>query len=175
MSYSKRMQRLFREYEEQGNPMPADLNDVAEWALRTGKWAPAPELARRKLVEDLGRALREEYFTDEEGHRVRAKHPAVVKRGGSQYHLWQDARTASHTHMSAAFTGRRNGVIGDLMQLKRDVDWYNRFHEDRPSVQLVLNFENDIAELDAARAKALSRKRARRADNSSNAAEQSAA
>lgn len=154
MGYNKHVRDLFREYEAAGNPMPADLNDVADWALRSGKWAPAPELARRKLVEDLGRALREEYFTDEEGNRIRAKHPAVVKRGGAQHHLWQDARTASHTHMTAAFAGRRNGVVGDLTQLKRDVDWYNRYHADRPNVQLILNFNDDIAEIEAAQTKA---------------------
>ena len=153
MSYTKRLQDFFSEYEREGHPMPADLNDVAEWAMRTGRWQPAPELARRKLVEDLGRAMREDYFTDDEGNRVRAKHMAVVKRGSAQYHLWQDARTASHEHMVAGFAGRRNGVVGDLKQLKTDVDWYNGFRADRPPVQIVLDFTMDIAEIEAAKSK----------------------
>ena len=36
MSYAKRMRQYFREYEAEGNPMPADLNDVYEWARSTG-------------------------------------------------------------------------------------------------------------------------------------------
>ena len=125
MSYAKKMRQYFREYEAEGNPMPADLNDVYEWARRTGRWTPPVELARRAFVEDMSRALREDYFTDDNGLRVRAMHPAVVKRDGAQYHLWHDARKANHEHMAAAFTGRRNGVVGDLKQLKTDVDWYN--------------------------------------------------
>jgi hypothetical protein len=164
MSYAKRMRQYFREYEAAGNPMPADLNDVYEWARRTGRWEPPVELARRAFVEDMSRALREDYFTDDTGHRVRAMHPAAITRNGAQYHLWQDARTATHAHMSAAFAGRRNGVVGDLKQLKTDVDWYNRTFADRPDVQLVLNFEDDIAELEAAeaRAKQIASRRARR-------------
>lgn len=154
MSCAKRMRQYFREYEAEGNPMPADLNDVYEWARSTGRWEPSIELARRAFVEDLGRALREDYFSDDAGNGVRAMHPAAIKNDGAQYHLWQDARTATHGHMTAAFAGRRNAVVGDLRQLKTDVDWYNRTFADRPNVQLVLNFEDDIAELEAAEARA---------------------
>ncbi len=150
----QKLSQFFAEYEAEGHPMPAELADVADWAMETGRWKPPLELARRKLVEDIARALREEYFTDDEGNRVRAKHPASVRKGGAQFHLWQDARTATHAHMTAAFAGRRNGVVGDLKQLKTDVDWYNRFHAERPRVQLVLDFSDDIAELEAAEAKA---------------------
>lgn len=177
MGYSKQLQRFFTEYEQAGHPMPADLNDVAEWAMRTGRWAPHPELARKKLVEDLSRALREEYFEDDQGNRVRSKHPAIVKKGGSQYSLWQDARTASHEHMTTAFAGRRNGVVGDLKQLKTDVDWYNRCREGHPPVQVVLDFTQDIAEIEAAKAKSreLSIKRRKPRSGGDDAAEQSAA
>ncbi len=154
MSYAKQMRKFFREYEAEGNPMPADLNDVYEWARLTGRWEPSQEIARRAFVEDMSRALREDYFTDDAGNRVRAMHPAAVKKDGAQFHLWQDARTAAHGHMAAAFAGRRNGVVGDLKQLKVDVDWYNRTFADRPAIQLVLNFEDDIAELEAAEARA---------------------
>lgn len=173
MSYTKQMQSLYAEYERSGRPMPADLNDVAEWALQTGLWKPAPELARRKLVEDLGRALREEYFEDEDGNRVRAKHVATIKRGGAQFNLWADMRTASHEHLAAAFAGRRNGVIGDLRQLKTDADWYNTHREGNPSIQIVLDFTQDIAEVEAAKAarrEATMRRRARKADNGDGAA-----
>ena len=165
MSYTKRMQALYAGYERSGRPMPADLNDVADWLLKTGQWKPAPELARKKLVEDLGRALREEYFEDEDGNRVRAKHVATVKKGGAQFNLWGDMRTASHEHLSAAFAGRRNGVIGDLRQLKTDADWYNKHREGHPPVQIVLDFTQDIAEIEAAKAarreRAAKRRRAR--------------
>ncbi len=170
MSYTKQLQRLYAAYERSGRPMPADLNDVAEWLLETGQWRPAPELARKKLVEDLGRALREEYFEDEDGNRVRAKHVATVKKGGAQFNLWGDMRTASHEHLSAAFAGRRNGVIGDLRQLKTDADWYNKHRAGHPPVQIVLDFTQDIAEIEAARAASREKamKRRRRRDLSGN-------
>jgi hypothetical protein len=174
MAYSKQLQRFFREYELEGNPMPADLNDVAEWAMRTGRWQAPPELARKKLVEDLGRALREEYFEDDQGNRVRAKHPAVVRRGGAQYSLWQDARTATHEHMTSAFAVRRNGVVGDLKQLKTDADWYNRCRDGHPPVQVVLDFTQDIAEIEAVSAKRRELAAKRRSRANSDAADRAA-
>ena len=49
--------------------------------------------------------------------------------------------------MERAFAQRREQVIGDLVQLKTDVDVYNDLNTgQRPKIQLVLDFADDVAE-----------------------------
>jgi hypothetical protein len=40
--------------------------------------------------------------------------------------------------------------VGDCRQFKIDVDSYNEGHADQEPIQIVFNFENDLAELEAA-------------------------
>lgn len=69
--------------------------------------------------------MREEYFTDPRGRRVRAKHPAKVKKNGHQIMLWDDMRTAPRSHMEMAFQLRRRRITHECKQVKTDVDSYN--------------------------------------------------
>jgi hypothetical protein len=49
--------------------------------------------------------------------------------------------------MERAFAQRREQIIGDCLQLKTDVDVYNDKNAGKvPQIQLVLNFEDDVAE-----------------------------
>jgi hypothetical protein len=49
--------------------------------------------------------------------------------------------------MEKAFAQRREQVIGDLVQLKIDVDVYNDLNcGKKPEIQLVLDFTDDVAE-----------------------------
>ena len=43
-----------------------------------GLWAPQPSALIRQCAEELSRAMREEYVTDPQGRRVRAKHVATL-------------------------------------------------------------------------------------------------
>ncbi len=69
--------------------------------------------------------MREEYFTDPQGRRVRAKHVARQPQNGKQISLWSDMRIATRDHMEIAFQQRRQQIVGDCHQLKNDVDSYN--------------------------------------------------
>ena len=62
---------------------------------------------------------------------------------------WGDARTAPRQFMEVAFQNRRQQIVGDCRQLKLDVDSFNENRNpDRP-IQLVLDFTDDVAEMEA--------------------------
>ena len=95
--------------------------------------------------------MREEYITDPQGRRVRAKHVARVKRDNTQLYLWADIRTADLEHMQVAFQQRRQQIVGDCLQLKTDVDSYNDNSKASPPSQLVLDFTHDVEEIETAK------------------------
>lgn len=95
----------------------------------------------------MGSALREEMATDDTGRRYRVNHHVRISREGVQYNMWAQMGYAPHEHMEISFAQRREQVIGDCVQLKTDVDVYNRLNAGvRPAIQLVLDFTDDVAE-----------------------------
>ena len=100
----------------------------------------------------MAAAMREEYFTDKMGRRVRLLHPATVKRQGELFTEWDDIRTAPRSHMQLSFQQKRRAIVGECRQLKTDLDSYNDAHSDEEPLQISFNFYMDLAELEAARA-----------------------
>lgn len=148
-TYNEQMQDIARVYREAGEEWPTTLKHIAGWAIGQGLWQPHPTLLLSKCAEDLGRALREEYITDPQGRRVRAKHAARMDRDeGEQGALWDDIRTASHEHLKIAFQQRRQGIVGDCHRLKIDVDSYNDNRRPEVPIQLGLDFTNDVEEME---------------------------
>jgi hypothetical protein len=101
-----------------------------------------------KCQEDFSRALREQYITNSQGRPVRAKHVARITKGEEQLHLWADIRRAPRVHMEMAFQQRREQIVGDCRQLKRDVDYYNAAHPRNAPIQLIFDFRDDLEEGD---------------------------
>ncbi len=149
-TYAERMQEIWRLYEQAGQPLPATARTVATWAVRNGLWKMHPASVIDRCAEDLAKALREEYFTDAKGRRVRAKHAARITLGGEQLVLWADIRTAPRNHMELAFQQRRQQIVGDCRQLKTDVDSYNDDRPDEAPIQMVFDFSTDLEEMDLA-------------------------
>ncbi len=145
---TQQLQRIWHAYEKENDSIPASAHDVAEWAVRSGLWKPRPSDVIHQCASALADALRQEYFTDSKGRRVRAMHAARTKRRGEQLVLWADMRIAPREHMDLAFKQRRKQIVGDCHQLKIDVDSYNDNHPDESSIQLVFNFERDLEELE---------------------------
>lgn len=63
--------------------------------------------------------------------------------------FWGELDRAPRAHMVKAFAQRRRQVVGDCAQLKTDVDVYNGKHDDQPLIQPVLDFTDDVGELEA--------------------------
>ncbi len=149
-TYNEQMQDLARKYEAAGEEWPTALKHISAWAINQKLWEPQRMLLITKCAEDLGRALREEYITDPQGRRVRAKHAARMDRDkGEQGVLWNDIRTASHEHLKVAFQQRRQGIVGDCHRLRVDVDSYNDNRNPDEPIQLSLDFTNDVLEMEA--------------------------
>lgn len=146
-TYAQQMQDLFRRFREEVSADPADLREVAAWAIRKGLWHPRPADIHARFAEEMAEALRDEYRTDKAGRRYRAKHAVRLSSGGKQLSLWADIDDAPRAHMEKAFGQRRRQIVGDAHQLRLDVDHYNAAHTDEEPVQLVLDFTDDVHEL----------------------------
>ncbi|MEE8625612.1 MAG: hypothetical protein V3T19_09750 [Acidiferrobacterales bacterium] len=147
-NYFEQMRKIWDAYEAAGNPTPASTHEVAEWAVRNGSWQPRPADIIGQCAADLAHALRQEYFIDTKGRKVRAMHAACVKRQGEQLMLWADIRSAPRQHMDLAFKQRRQQVVSDCRQLKIDVDSYNDNHPDEKPIQMIFDFTRDLQELE---------------------------
>jgi uncharacterized protein (DUF2461 family) len=145
--YHDYLQEIFHRFGRERSTQPATLHEVVEWAVSQKLLEVHRVDPLAQLVEDIGRALREEYRTDKRGRRYRLNHAVHVSRDGQQFSLWADMRFASRHHMERAFAQRRKQIVGDCLQLRIDVDAYNEAHPKDDPIQLVLNFENDVQEM----------------------------
>jgi hypothetical protein len=152
MTYTKQMQKIVADYRASGEHWPATKMEIATWAIRSGRWDIPKAAMVKRCAEDIGDAMREFYFTDKDGRRVRLLHPATVKRQGVLFTEWDDIRTASREHMQLSFQQKRKAIVGECRQLKTDMDSYNSAHANAQPIQISFNFEMDIAELEAAMA-----------------------
>ncbi len=147
---TKQLQRIVEEYRDAGQRWPPTMAEVADWAVEKKRYDLTSPSLKRLVARELAQAMREEYFTDEQGRRVRAKHPARVRRGGRQRMLWDDIRTAPRRHMKNAFQLRRRRIASECKQAKTDVDSYNEAHLEEQPIQMVLDFTLDVQEMELA-------------------------
>jgi hypothetical protein len=147
MTKNENLQQVWHYYEDRHENKPTSARQAVEWAVHEGL-LELPEIDPYDvLAGDMAQALREETDTDENGRRYRVNHAARVTKGGVQYTFWARMNFAPHDHMEIAFAQRREQVIGDLMQLKTDVDVYNSMNQGKhPPIQLPLDFTDDVAE-----------------------------
>jgi hypothetical protein len=148
-SYSEQLQHIVSEYIASGQPWPATTRAIAAWAFRMKLWQPQLGKVISQLADHLARSMREEYIIDPQGRTVRAKHAARTEHDGEQGVFWADIRTAPREHMEIAFQQRRQQIVGDCRQLKIDEDSYNENSSSDAPIQLVFDFRDDLAELEA--------------------------
>lgn len=152
MSYNETMQRMVQTYREGGGKWPASARELAQWAISAGHWVPQPSAIVAQCADQIAKALRDEYFTDPQGRRVRVNHAA--HSDGEQLVLWDDIRTAKPEHMLLSFQQRRQQILGDCRQLKNDADSYNENRKPERTIQMVFNFTLDLEESELIRRKA---------------------
>jgi len=102
-TYHQQMQDIFHQYQSEVSPDPADLKDVAAWAISKGLWKPRPADIHARFAEDMAQALRDDYRTDKARRRYRVNHAVREWREGRQYSFWADIDTAPRSHMEKAF------------------------------------------------------------------------
>jgi len=136
-------------YRGSGETWPASARDMVKWGLKTGHIDTRPEAVESYFADRMSQAMREVYFNDERGKRIRALHAAKDAQGV----LWDDIRgepsPARTKHFSISFQSRRKQIVQDCHQLKLDVDYFNRRHQPTIPIQLYLDFTDDVAEIEA--------------------------
>lgn len=150
MNKDEKLQKVFHAYLEAHDGVPHGTYEVATWAVSKGL-LEVPQVDPMAVLSDqLGSALRNEYAKDPKtGRRYRKNHAVRYYRNGVQLALWAELETAPRSHMLRAFQQRRKQIVGDCVQLKADVDVYNGMHVDKEPIQLVLDFTDDVAEIEA--------------------------
>ena len=137
---------------EKGISGPVDPHEIAAWALKNGLWKPNPKTILDAVAADIAQVFREEYRVDKFGRRYRAMHAAKQRVGTKQISLWADMddRQVPRDHFVKSFSQRRQQVVGDCFQLKTDVDVYNEKNPGKEQIPLILDFTEDVAELQLA-------------------------
>jgi hypothetical protein len=146
MTYKEQLQKIAKDYRDAGMPWPASSREIASWAIDNSLWQAQRSTLISKCAEEISDALGEEYYTDPQGRRVRTKHVARVTVDGQQIPLWDDIRSGNRDHFLVSTQQRRQQVVGELCQLKTDVDSFNENNNRGESIQLVLDFSDDVNE-----------------------------
>ena len=150
-TYTEQMQNIFRAYVEEVGSDPVSLDLVAEWAIDRGLFYPTPRSVLKLCREALADSLRLEKRVDSEGRWYRAKHPVRTNVGGIQLTLWADIDNAPRVHMEESFAQRRKSIADDCFQIKTDVDHFNQYRGGERPIQMILDFTEDVAEMEAVR------------------------
>lgn len=154
-TYNEALQEIVEKYREAGESWPTDRRTIAAWAYHNGLWEPSRKSAVAQLASDLGRAMRDEYFTDPQGRRVRRKHARRIVEQlfdgeYKQITIWDDITTATPEHMHMSLQQRRRMILGDCHQLKTDAESYNHNYNPAPEqpIQLSWDFTFDLIEIE---------------------------
>lgn len=150
-TFAEQMQNIFDDYVAEIGHEPVSLDIVAEWAVANGRFYPVPRSVVKLCREALADSLRQEKRLDDAGRWYRAKHSVRKSVGGVQLTLWADIDTAPRVHMEESFAQRRRAIVDDCFQVKQDVDHYNEHRAAGRPIQMILDFSEDVAELEALR------------------------
>lgn len=152
-SYTNTVREYVDRYKREKNKTGAvDPHEIAVWALSEGLMKANPKTIVDAIAADIAQVFREEYKVDKYGRRYRVMHAAKQKVGDKQISLWADMddKNIPREHFVKSFSQRRQQVVGDCFQLKTDVDVYNDKNADKSRIPLILDFTQDVAELQLA-------------------------
>jgi len=150
---TEQLQYIAEKYRDAGREWPASTTMLARWAIENRMWEAQRGSAVKQCAKELAQALRDEYFTDPQGRRVRRMHALrdireMPSGKEAQTMLWVDIFDAKEEQMQAAFQQRRMQVVGDCRQLKTDVDSYNDNNKHGVRIQMTFDFTADLMELE---------------------------
>jgi len=147
-TYGDQLRGIVKEYRHSGKPWPVTAREVAVWAYNNGEVVPQPGSVIKQIAKDFADAMRKDYYTDPQGRNVRTMHAARKHVDGKQKMLWDDIRTAEPAHIERALQLRRQQIVGDCSQLKKDQDSFNDNNSYGAKIQLNFNFEKDLEEME---------------------------
>lgn len=148
-TFNQQLIDVFDRYAAEVDASPTPLEDVAEWAVTRGLYRPNLKTVVQLCREDMANALRQDKRIDEEGRTYRAKLSVRTSIGGTQLSLWADADLAPRSFIEKSVDQQRRQIASDCFQLKQNVDHFNFARGGENPIQLVLDFTDDVAELEA--------------------------
>jgi hypothetical protein len=142
-SYSEHMCQIFHDYADEHGHEPVDLDEVFAWANERGLWVQPPISPRAQFKREMGRCLRSERLTDENGMPIRRNHAFKVKRNGGQgyFHWWTDILTVAPKHMKVSMQQRLLVLAAGAIQHDRDATYYNEHN----AFKAQLDFDYNLA------------------------------
>lgn len=149
-TFSEQMQAIFDRFTEEVGSDPVSLDEVAAWAIERGLYRPAPRDIVKICRDALADSLRQEKRIDAKGRKYRAKHSIRTWIEGQQLNLWADIDTAPRSFLEKSFGQRRKAIVDDCFQIKQDVDHFNDEHPEEEPIQMIIDFTDDVAEMEAA-------------------------
>ncbi len=149
-NFTEQMQSIFDRYTDEVSADPVSLDEVAAWAIDLGLYRPAPRDIIKIFRDALADSLRQEKRIDSKGRKYRAKHSIRTFIGGQQLSLWADIDTAPRSFLEKSFGQRRKSIVDDCFQIKQDVDHFNDENPDERPIQMIIDFTDDVAEIEAA-------------------------
>ncbi len=153
-TFNEQVERAWDEWEAMTGDRAGDPDAFVAWALEHRKIAPRPQDVRKILRGQVVDALRQLMRTDEDGITYRAKQCIRTYDEGLQLSLWFDTDRATRSLMAKATAQKRKSIVDDCYRAKCDVDHFNNTHPDEEPINLVLDFTDDVAELEAEEAEA---------------------
>lgn len=145
---SKRRERIavIRQWQEVTGNSEIDMHAVAEFARDKLGWpVPRPPNPLDLLAKDFTRAARQDIRKDgETGAPYRGYHAVTTQHGEEKHVFWFDIEDSTRKQMSISVTQRREQMVGDGLQLVRDVDHWNSINADQDPIQVELDFTDDV-------------------------------
>jgi hypothetical protein len=145
-TYNEQLQKIWHEFEKENGNVPATAREAVKWGVARGMIQMPKVDPYDKIAEDMARALREEYGTDQYGRRYRKNHAVRVSKGGVQHTMWAIMDNAPREYMRKAFVQRRDQIVGDCVQLATDVVVYNSMNAEQEPIQIPFDFTHDVEE-----------------------------
>jgi len=146
--FKEQVLTAWNEWEAQTSEAANNPDDFVKWALANKKLAPQPRDIRRILRSQVMDALRQAMRTDDDGITYRAKQCIRISEEGAQYTLVFDSDKATYNLQSKASASQRKAIISDVYRAKSNVDHYNNSNTVGPTINFVLDFTDDIADLE---------------------------
>ena len=95
------LQKIVDCYRAAGEAWPATTKQIAAWAIKEQHWKPAQKRLISQCASEIAAAMRQEFFTDPQGRRVRRKHAYrdflhLPDGRHEQLYFWIDIEDATH-------------------------------------------------------------------------------
>jgi len=151
-TFKENMLQIWKRYQAEVSADPADLRDMAAWAIKNKLWMPRPVDVQAGFAREMADVLRDQIRIDEAGREYRAFIPAKIgSKDGAPLFKWADIDVAPRSHVEKGAQGERRSIANDCFALAMKIDHYNAKHPKETPLQAVFSFEEDIEEMKIAR------------------------